>query len=840
MIQGLSESEVTTRRQRGEGNDVEMSSSRTYGDIIRHNVFNFINIIVFSIGAILVLLGRPQDAFFSAGLIVLNVIIGVVQEIRAKRKLDEIAVLTRPKVTVIREGQEKSLDPSELVLGDILAIRPGDQMVVDGQVVGDGQAEVDESLLTGESDLVVKREGDSIYSGSFCVTGTALYEAQQVGADSFANKLTASARKFEVSLTPMQSEINLIIRLLVLLAAFLAFLLFVSSFIYELPLVRSAQNAAVLTGLIPNGLLFMIILSYALGAVRMAGKGALVQQSNAVEALSHVKILCTDKTGTLTANKINFQEVYPLRGDAEALRQSLATFASSASVTNKTGEAIVEALGEQALPTVDEVTFSSARKWSALAFDGGDNQNGSDNRLHGAYVLGAWEMLRPNLAVDIDLTPQINRWADQGLRVLLFAYNPEVTNLHDGQEEPSLPPLTPLGLISFGDELRPNVKETIEGFAKAGINLKVISGDSPDTVAALAIQAGLPGDLIAVSGTDLATMGDGEFAQMAEESTVFGRITPEQKEKLVDTLKQRGHYVAMIGDGVNDVLSLKKANVGIAMQSGSGAARGVADMILLNDSFSALVPAFLEGQRIVSGMGDILRLFLSRTFSVALIILATGMIRLPFPTVPAHEFLYSLVAVGIPTFFLALWAKPKQPKQRLFASVLPFVIPANILIMMFGLIIFAAYYFGALKGLLPIEVTAEQIANYENYAGFEISGEAELKTQMAGMVSRSALSWFNNLVGILLLIFVAPPIRFFVGGRPLGKDIKPALLAILLFVLLIAVFAIDPLRRYFELIALRTQDYAVIAVLVIIWMFILRMAWRRRWFPRFLQIDFDD
>jgi cation-transporting ATPase E len=263
-------------------------------------------------------------------------------------------------------------------------------------------------------------------------------------------------------------------------------------------------------------------------------------------------------------------------------------------------------------------------------------------------------------------------------------------------------------------------------------------------------------------------------------------------------------------------------------------------MILLNDSFSALVPAFLEGQRIVSGMGDILRLFLSRTFSVALIILAAGMIRLPFPTKPAHEFLYSLVAVGIPTFFLAIWAKPKQPKQRLFVSVLPFVIPAITLIMMFGLVIYAAAYFAALRGLLPVEVTAEQIARYETFAGFQIRGEMELKSQIAGMVSRSALSWFNNLVGILLLIFVVPPIRFFVAERPLSQDKKPALLAILLLILLIAVFAIEPLRQYFELVALRRQHFVVITLLVIVWFFILRLVWRRRWLSRFLQVSFDD
>ena len=453
--------------------------------------------------------------------------------------------------------------------------------------------------------------------------------------------------------------------------------------------------------------------------------------------------------------------------------------------------------------------------------------------------MGAMEMLQPYLSSDVDLSPQARAWSDEGLRVLLLAYNPDVTRLHDGQGEPNLPPLTPLGLLSFSDELRPQVKETIAGFMEAGVQLKVISGDNPNTVAALARQAGLPRDLKAVSGLDLAEMSEAEMAQVAEEATIFGRITPEQKEKLVDALRQRDHHVAMIGDGVNDVLSLKKANVGIAMQSGSSATRGVADMVLLNDSFTVLLPAFLEGQRIVNGMCDILRLFFSQAASLALLIAALAMMSLGFPTVPAHSFLYSSLTVGLPTLLLAVWARPAHPKRGPLRSALPFSVPAATLVMVFGLIIFSAYFFGVLNRLLPIEVTREQIATFETYTGYPLTSGDEFKHEAARLVSRTALTTFTVLAGIVLVMFVAPPIQFFVAGKNLSEDKRPALLAIGLLLIFIVVVAVKPLRDFFELVLLRPVDYLVLGLAVVLWALVLRFVWHAHLFERFLGLEIE-
>ncbi|MBZ0298132.1 MAG: HAD-IC family P-type ATPase, partial [Anaerolineae bacterium] len=587
-LRGLTEAEAAQRRQQGQGNNVVLSTSRSYADIIRSNVLNAINIILFSIGAVMIGIGRVGDAVTSVGLIGLNILIGIYQEIRAKQQLEKIALLTRPKVILVREGQERTVDPTEIVLGDLIRINTGDQMVVDGVVVGTGNAELDESLLTGESDLIQKAVGDEILSGSFCVSGSGYYEVTRVGSDSFANKLTATARQFQIALTPLQHEINFILRLLMALALFMGTLMLAATILSQTPFMRQVQFAAVIAGLIPNGLFLMVIIAYAMGAVRIVQQGALVQQANAVESLSRVTVLCTDKTGTLTANRILYDAVHPFEKTQAELEALLADVAYSQTTTNKTSEAIMNGLQGRRHALLDEVPFSSRLKWSAVALD--------DEDRRGVYVIGALEMLQPylrHLPAEADTT--LAALSAEGKRVLTFAYAPDPVQLHDAEGAVMLPDLSLLGLVTFTDELRPHLKETLSSFIDNGITVKVISGDNPQTVAALAKQAGFPGDLSYVSGTDLADMSATAFAQAAVDSTVFGRITPQQKEALVDALRSQGHYVAMMGDGVNDVLSLKKADMGIAMESGSSATRNVADMILLGDSFEALPAAFTEG-----------------------------------------------------------------------------------------------------------------------------------------------------------------------------------------------------------------------------------------------------
>ena len=832
---GLTQSEVLERRRSGQGNDLRLETSRSYADIVRHNVFNLINIILFVIGGVMIAIGRVGDAVTSVGLIVLNILIGVYQEIRAKRQLDEIALLTRPKIAVIRDEQEQTVDASELVVGDLILLRAGDQIVVDGVVVGDGKVDVDKSLLTGESDSIAKTGGDEVLSGSFCVSGSAMYEATRVGDQCFANKLTQNARKFSIAYTPLQREINFLLRILLLLALFIGSTMAVGSIIAGLPFLRQVQMAAVVAGLVPNGLFFMVILAYAMGALRIVQRGALVQQSNAVESLSNVTVLCTDKTGTLTANKINYHDVYPVGMDKVDLERALGSFARSASATNKTSEAIIDGVTGDKLQAIDEVPFSSALKWSALVLD--------SDTLRGVYVLGALAMLRSHLQLDSQAVAQIEDWSDAGLRVLVFAHNPEVLTLHDADGEPELPPLTLLGAISFSDELRPFLKETIAGFTQNGIKLKIISGDDPQTVAALARQAGFEGDLKYVSGTELVGMDDAQFAQVADATTVFGRITPNQKERLVEALQRKKHYVAMIGDGVNDVLSLKKANLGIAMESGSAATRGVADMILINNSFNALPAAFDEGQRIINGMKDILRLFLTRVSYAALLIVSIELIGLGFPFIPKQNSLLVALGVGLPTLCLAIWARPGPvPKHGFLREVARFVVPAALSISVFGTLVYLLGFFIGFLDISMVPATPDTIASFEEYVGIDytLTSATAYQVELAHLVAQTALTAFTVFASLLLIVFVEPPIEYFVGGDEFSGDWRPTLLAIGLFFAFVMVVAVEPLRSFFEMIDLPLLAYVAIALITLIWMLLLRRAWRNDWLERFLQIDLSE
>jgi cation-transporting P-type ATPase E len=836
---GLSADEVGARKARGEVNAPPPPPGRTYRQIIVGNVFSFINNVFYALCLLLVLLGRPFDAILPMAVVLANVAVSVFQEVRAKRKLDEIALLTRPTAKVIRDGREQDVDPAEIVRGDLLMVGPGDQIVVDGAVGGGGTMEVDESQLTGESDLVRKREGDQVFSGSFCVTGSAHYEAQRIGAASFANQVTAGARAERRVLTPLQREINGMIRLMILVAGFLMVVLTVSAFAYRTPFVELVQNLVVVIGLVPQGLLLAIVVAYALGAMRVAGQGALVQQTNAIESLSNVDTFCLDKTGTLTTNRLQVQDIRPLGIDRGDLQRRLSDFVASTTTGNKTSEAIAQALPGEKQPVTDEVPFSSARKWSALVFDGQEEgipeepATATDgtaapnlpapHSLRGVYVLGAPEMLRSHLRQGAELDGHGEEWAARGLRVLLFAYQPEPVPLHDGADEVRDPQgLIPLGLVGLTDELRPRAYETLTAFARAGVDLKIISGDNPETVKALAVQAGFDPQAKLISGPELDRLDDGPFAAAAVEHGVFGRITPEQKERLVRALNGQGHYVAMTGDGVNDVLSLKQANLGIAMQSGSQATRGVADIVLTNDSFAVLPQAISEGQRIIAGMQNVLKLFLSRTFFVALLIIAIGIV-IDFPFSPRQSALLSFLTAGVPAVALAAWAQPVRATHgSSLGRLASFAVPAGLAVTLVGLLLFVGYS-------IPVfDLFANGSATVEE-------ANAALKDTLPR--AQTVLTYFLAVCGLLLVIFIEPPSRFWAGGDKFSGDRRPTWLTIALLVGLLAIAFVPGLSELFDLRPIALPDMAVVGVAAAVWMFLVRWAWKHRFLERFLGIS---
>jgi cation-transporting ATPase E len=810
-LTGLTEAEAVRRRNQGQGNNVSLQTSRSYAQIFRENLFTFINAVFFALSLVLLILGRPGDAVLVAVVIFGGVIINIYQEIWAKQKLDQIALLNRPRATVVRDRHEREIDPSEIVLGDLLVLRPGDQIVVDGAVVGTGRIEVDESLLTGESDLIPKTHNDPIYSGSFCVSGTACYEAEKVGTETVAYQLMVGARAFRQVYTPLQQEINLIIRVCILIACFLWILIAISFLSRSHPLGEVVQRAAVVAGLVPAGLLLAITLSYGMGAVRMVGQDVLIQQANAVESLSNVDVLCLDKTGTLTTNQIVLESVLPIEISEVELRSLLGDFAASTTAGNRTSEAIAHACPGKLRSTILEVPFSSARRWSGLSFD--------DDLGRGSYVLGAPEALLQGIELEESLQVRMQGARNHGLRVVVFGWNPAPLAFKEYSGQPdqvNLPAsLSLLGVLFLSDQLRPEAYETLQGFAKAGIEVKIISGDNPQTVAALAKQAGLEVKQV-VSGTELDRMDAAQIAEAAKSRNIFGRITPEQKAALVRSLRSSGRYVAMIGDGVNDVLSLKQANLAIAMESGSKATRGVADIVLMKDSFGALPQTFLEGQRIRSGILDVMKLFMVRLFVVTLLIFSTAIVTDSFPFENKQSAIVTLIGVGLPTIFIPIWAKPSVlPRRSMVRSMLHFTVPATLTLTLVSLLVYLLFLVSAVLDLPP----------------------ARELSQVDYAIPRSALVTILVLGELCLIPFLKPPTTAWVGGEPLSGDCRYSIMALLLLGVYVAIVAIPPVRDFFELSRLGLHSYLYLGLVALEWCLILRFVWRTRFLDRFLGVD---
>jgi cation-transporting ATPase E len=746
-----------------------------------------INLVLFTISGMLLALQLYGDAVLTAGLVLGNVAVGAIQETRAKRQLDRIALLNRPRALVLRDGAETEIAPEAIVLGDCLLLRPGDQVFVDGRLVTASALGMDESLLTGESDTVPKRPGDDVASGTYCMSGSGVYEATSVGAETTANRITARARQHRTPRTPLQREVGLVLWTMTLVVVILG--LVVARSFQEadggVPLRETVRAAAVIVALVPQGLAVMVTVSYAMAAVRMAGSGVLIQRMNAVESISHVDTLCLDKTGTLTTNRLTVECLKPYGITEGQLQDRLGTFAASASFRNRTADALQQAYPRPAQPFVDEVPFDSARKWSGLAFAAGD--------LSGAYVLGAPEVLALNCGPTSTAVADAEAWTERGLRVLMFAAHPEVQRFSREDGEPALPNgMTALGLAVLRDETRPDAAAVVTQLHETGISLKVISGDHPETVAALARQAGLPVAGEPVSGEELTAASDPDLEGIARQATVFGRVAPQDKERIVSALRRDGRYVAMVGDGVNDVPALKAAQVAVALRSGSAVTRSVADMLLLDDAFSSLPRAFREGQRIRKGMESIFRLFLTRTLSLTLIILAVSLLNDPFPVTPRHTAVIAMITVGIPALLLAVWAKPGTTGRLVILSGAGFVVPA------------------------AISIAAVSLIVYEFF--LETTGDLGL--------ARTALTITATGCGLLLIPFLEPPTPAWAAANPLSGDWRPALLATGLGGLFVAFMAIDVFRRFYELVLPDAWGFAVIALVVLAWAFIMRSIWR--------------
>jgi cation-transporting ATPase E len=659
---GLTAAEAARRAAAGQVNRTPRSDWAEYRDILGRNLFTLFNALVVPAAVALFLLEEYRGAWAVSGMAVLNTALGLAQELRAKRHLDKLALLAEARARVLRDGEVRALPAGDVVLGDTLLLAGGEPVVADGPVLAARFLEVDEALLTGESDPVPRRPGDRLLSGSFCVAGEAVYRADQVGGSAFANQASLRARQYLYTASPVQRAINVLIRILTATAVALCALYAALYFVRGFPLADLVQMvAATVTSMVPQGLVLMTTLAFVLAAVRLSRRGAVVQRLDAVESMAAVDVLCMDKTGTLTSNRLGLDRVVPLEGgppEAE-VRDRLRLFAwVSADDGNKSVQALRAGLGPppagDSVRVVDQLPFKSQNRYSAVRM-----QSGEGERL---LVLGACEALRPFLAGTAE------RWErawkallPTGLRLLLFA---------DG-DAAGRPPfdgalgdatLRPLALVALGDELRPEAGAVLAALAGQGIRFKVLSGDHPETVRATVAHLGLlqPGEPV-VSGDELAAAADPAGLIVAH--SVFGRVAPQQKVEVVTALRARGHDVAMLGDGINDILPIKRADLGIAMGAGSAVTRAVAGLVLESNDFGLLPEALNEGRIILRNLGGAAKLFLLKNvYTCFLILVATGLCGLAFPYLPQQVTLLNVLTIGVPAFFITLTrGRPAAP-----------------------------------------------------------------------------------------------------------------------------------------------------------------------------------
>jgi magnesium-transporting ATPase (P-type) len=662
--QGLSATEAA-ERLRKLGPPPE-TSSRSVSSIVAGNVFTLFNAIIAVFFVLILSLGLIADAVF--GLIaIVNSWIGIRQELKAKRSLDQLAVLVAPRAKVVRDGAMVTLLAEEIVPGDVVRIEPGDQLVADGEAIESRGLTLDESLLTGEADGVRKRAGDRVLSGAFCISGSGHYRVDAVREESYAGRLAGEARAFRHPPSPLQEEVNRVIVACTYAMVPLAVLLLITFQLRSTGIVEAAQTAtAGLVTLIPEGLVLLMSVTFAVAAVRLANRDTLVQQMSASESLAAVDTICVDKTGTLTDGELRLLGLDVTEGlDPDEVRGELGCFAASAGDRNRTLEAIAGGFPGEPKRVAGEVPFSSQWKWSGLRIGGT------------TYVLGAPDVLaqRGALSLPPGLERRLEEETSAGRRVLAFGRAAEP--LPDDPGAPP-PPLAPLAIVTLEETLRPDAAETIAFMRESEVDLKLISGDARPTVTAVAYAVGVPREAGVVEGPELPEDPD-QLAEAAHRNTIFCRIAPEQKKALVAALRESGRYTAMIGDGVNDVPALKQARLAVAMGSGTQVTKGIADVVLLKDQFSRLPEAVAEGRRIARNIHRLGRLYLTKSVYAAALILLVAVPGFAFPFLPRHLTLAGFITIGVPSFVLALLPSDGPLyRGRLLRALAAFAVPAGV------------------------------------------------------------------------------------------------------------------------------------------------------------------
>ncbi|WP_435241160.1 HAD-IC family P-type ATPase [Streptomyces cucumeris] len=718
---GLTAAEVAERVARGEINDVPVRSSRSFTEIVRANVLTRFNAIIGVLFLIILVVGPIQDGLFGF-VIVANTLIGIVQELRAKKTLDSLAVIGEARPTVRRDGVATEIPTGRIVLGDLIELGPGDKCVVDGEVTEAEGLEIDESLLTGEADPVLKQPGDTVMSGSFVVAGGGAFTATRVGREAYAVQLAEEASRFTLVASELRSGISQILKYVTWMMIPAAIGLVISQFVVKENDWREAVRRMVagIVPMVPEGLVLLTSVAFAIGVIRLGRRQCLVQELPAIEGLARVDVVCLDKTGTLTEGGMDVRELRLLDGHGEApsgdgrggghdegyVGQVLGALGASDPRPNASLQAIIDAYprpdgsdgddgADGGWRSRDVLPFSSARKYSGATLDAPDGRRAT-------WLLGAPEVL---LAEGDPALGQVDELNARGLRVLLLARAEDGTG-PPAAGAPGPRPVTAVALVVLEQRLRPDAADTLRYFAEQNVAAKVISGDNAVSVGAVAAELGLPGAAHALDARRLPAETAG-MATALEDGTVFGRVTPRQKRDMVGALQSRGHNVAMTGDGVNDVLALKDADIGVSMGSGSEATRAVAQIVLLDNSFATLPSVVAEGRRVIGNIERVARLFLVKTVYSVLLAVLVVCFRVEYPFLPRHLTLLSTLTIGVPAFFLALAPNKERARPRFVRRVMRYAIPAGVIA---GAATFAAYllarHYYTGRGALQAETSA--------------------------------------------------------------------------------------------------------------------------------------
>lgn len=755
---GLTAAEVAERVARGEINDVPIRSSRSTTEIIRANVFTRFNAIIGVLWVIMLFVAPIQDSLFGF-VIIANTGIGIIQELRAKKTLDGLAVIGEAKPTVRRDGTAAAISTSEIVLGDLVELGPGDKIVVDGEAVETDSLEIDESLLTGEADPVVKKPGDKMMSGSFVVAGGGAFTATRVGREAYAAQLAEEASRFTLVHSELRTGISTILKYVTWLMVPTSIGLIISQLVVKDDDFKEsvAYTVGGIVPMIPEGLVLLTSVAFAIGVIRLGRQQCLVQELPAIEGLARVDTVCLDKTGTLTEGGMDVTELRPLNGTDESyVRKVLGALGVSDPRPNASLQAIIDRYPDsERWPCTQALPFSSARKYSGASFSEGD---GNDS----AWLLGAPDVLLPDGDPSLAEIEELNQ---QGLRVLLLA---RAAGELDDPDVAAGARAT--ALVVLEQRLRPDAADTLRYFEEQDVSAKVISGDNAVSVSAVAGKLGLPGAANTVDARRLPT----EQSEMAEEldaNSVFGRVTPQQKRDMVGALQSRGHTVAMTGDGVNDVLALKDADIGVSMGSGSEATRAVAQIVLLNNSFATLPSVVAEGRRVIGNITRVATLFLVKTVYSVVIALLVVCSQVEYLFLPRHLTLLSTLTIGVPAFFLALAPNKERAKPHFVRRVMRYAIPGGVVA---GVATFCTYllarhhYEGA--GAREAETSAATLALFL------------IAMWVLAIIARPYTWWRLGLIGVMglgfLLVLTVPWLQDFFQLKLVGTTMPWAAVAV--------------------------------------------------------------